>query len=401
MSGPKAANRWRKLLKIEPGASHDTSLGGGLESIEVRTEPSDRIRLAREAMVRQIKDNFGGDTALLKAIEELTLSSEEAVEILDTLPDTEPSPDQFAALEAIVMFDGTRPSFLVKSHQIDFESSFNTGTWQSDLQPQLDRVAAALSCIGRVELGERHIGTAFLVTPTLAITNRHVAQSIARFDNDQVVLKPNVFLDFGREQWNDKASFDRRSVDGVVFAGNAPVAAPVDHKQLDLAVLRVSASTLGGEMKSRHLSASPISQSEYLAAGVAAAAGYPASPDLYVPSTLKSKYDDVLKRLLEGDGGAKRFAPGVPTEFTGYSGPAAWTVCHDATTINGNSGSPVLLLGRLGAPQEVALTGLHYGGDWGGERTNWAHRLSATGGAVGHGTTKTFAEFCRAEGVSL
>jgi len=401
MSGAQAANRWRKLLQIKPGANRDDSLGGGLESLEPRTGPSDRIQLAREAMIRQIRDRCGGDPALLKAIEDLALNSEEAVAILDTLPGTEPSPDQFAALEAIVMFDGTRPSFLVKSHQIDFASSFNTGTWQSNLQPLLDRLTASLSCIGRVELGERHIGTAFLVTPTLAITNRHVAQSIARFESDQILLKPNVFLDFGREQWNGKASFDSRSVDSVMFAGNAVVTAPIDHKRLDLAVLRVSASTLDGEIKGRHLSTSTISHSEYLAAGVVAAAGYPASPDLYVPSTLKSKYDDVLKRLLEGDGGAKRFAPGIPTEFTGDGGSASWTVCHDATTINGNSGSPVLLLGGPRAPQEIALTGLHYGGDWGGERTNWAHRLSAVGGAVGHGTTKTFAEFCRAEGISL
>jgi hypothetical protein len=398
MSGPQTTNRWRKLLQITPP---DHSLGGGLESIESHAGPSDRIRLAREAMIRQIRDRFGGDSVLLKAVEDLAIDSEEAVAILDTLPDAEPSPDQFAALEAIVMFDGTRPSFLVEDHQIDFTSSFNTGTWQSDLGPLLGRLPELLSCIGRVELGERHIGTAFLVTPTLAITNRHVAQSIARFEDDQIALKPNVFLDFGREQWNEKASFDRRSVDSVVFAGNAVVAAPIDHKKLDLAVLRVSASTLDGEMKGRHLSSSPISHGEFLAAGAAAAAGYPASPDLFVPSTLKSKYDDVLKRLLEGDGGAKRFAPGIPTEFTGDSGAAAWTMCHDATTINGNSGSPVLLLRRPNAPQEVALTGLHYGGDWGGERINWAHRLSAVGDAVGHGTTRTFAEFCRTEGISV
>ena len=219
------------------------------------------------------------------------------------------------------------------------------------MQPYLDRLPVSLSCIGRVELGERHIGTAFLVTPTLAITNRHVAQSIARFDSNQILLKSNVHLDFGREQWNGKASFDRRSVESVVFAGNTIVAAPVDHKKLDLAVLRVSASALDGEMKNRHLSARQISQSEYLSAGIVAAAGYPASPDLYVPSTLKSKYDDVLKRLLEGDGGAKRFAPGIPTAFVGDSGPSAWTMCHDATTINGNSGSPVL---HAGTPRSAA-----------------------------------------------
>ena len=82
------------------------------------------------------------------------------------------------------MFDGTRPSFLVKNNRIDFASSFNTGTWQTDLQPRLDSLTFSLSCTGRVELGELHIGTAFLVTPTLAITNRHVAQAIATFEGE-------------------------------------------------------------------------------------------------------------------------------------------------------------------------------------------------------------------------
>ena len=372
-----------QLLQIgSPGRGQTESVGSPSDDL------AERIRRAQEAMVRMVKDRLGGDTTMLQAVKDLALSSEDAVEILQSLPDSEPTTDQYAALEAIVMFDGTRPSFLVKDNRVDFTSSFNTGSWQFDLQPQLDRLAFSLSCIGRVELGERHIGTAFLVTPTLAITNRHVAQAIARFDSNQISLRPNVFLDFGREQWNGKASFDRRSVEAVMFAGKATVAAPVDHSKLDLSVIRVSASVLDGELRNRHLSASSVSQSEYLSTGIVAAAGYPASPELYVPSTLKSKYDDLLKRLLEGDGGAKRFAPGIPTAFVGDSGPAAWTVCHDATTINGNSGSPVLLLGRPGAQQDVALTGLHYGGDWGGERTNWAHRLSATGGAAGYAKTR-------------
>ena len=166
-----------------------------------------------------VKDRLGGDTTMLQAVKDLAVSSEDAIEILQSLPDSEPTTDQHAALEAIVMFDGTRPSFLVKDNRVDFTSSFNTGSWQFHLQPQLDRLAFSLYCIGRVELGKRHIGTAFLVTPTLAITNRHVAQAIARFDSNQISLRPNVFLDFGREQWNGKASFDRRSVEAAGCAG--------------------------------------------------------------------------------------------------------------------------------------------------------------------------------------
>lgn len=401
MSG-RPADRWRKLLKIDPEARREIAPRGGLESIEAPADdPFERIEVAREAMIRQIEDHFGRDPALLKAVEELAITSEEAIEILDSMPDVDPSPEQISSLEAIVMFDGTRPSFLVKDHQIDFASSYNTGPWQTELQPHLHALTRTLPCIGRVELGERHIGTAFLVTTTLAITNRHVAQSIARFDGDQIVLKPNTFLDFGREQWNGKTSFDRRRVESIVFAGSAPVAAPIDHKKLDLAVVRVSESKLDGDQRNRSLSTTSIGLDEYLAAGIVAAAGYPASPDLYVPTTLKSKYDAVLNKLLEGEGGAKRFAPGSPSDFMGGSGPDGWTLCHDATTINGNSGSPLFLLGHNGKPENVALVGLHYGGDWGGERINWAHRLSATGNAAGYGTALTFSEFCRAEGIAL
>ena len=48
-----------------------------------------------------------------------------------------------------------------------------------------------------------------------------------------------------------------------------------------------------------------------------------------------------------------------------------WTATHDATTINGNSGSPVAAI----RPGALKVTGLHYGGRWSGERTNWAHVL--------------------------
>ena len=275
-----------KTPQIDPEARRKSPPRGGLESIEAPADdPFERIEVAREAMIRQIEDHFGRDPALLKAVEELAITSEEAIEILDSMPDVDPSPEQISSLEAIVMFDGTRPSFLVKDHQIDFASSYNTGPWQTELQPHLHALTSTLPCIGRVELGERHIGTAFLVTTTLAITNRHVAQSIARFDGGQIVLKPNTFLDFGREQWNGKTSFDRRRVESIVFAGSAPVAAPIDHKKLDLAVVRVSESKLDGDQRNRSLSTTSIGLDEYLAAGIVAAAGYPASPDLYVPTS--------------------------------------------------------------------------------------------------------------------
>jgi hypothetical protein len=404
MDRSASADRWRRLLNVPTVTDESTALEStALESVAVAPddEPAERIKRAKEAMTRLVKDRLGGDSALLAAIEEMVLTSEQAVEVLESDDAEAPSDDQFAALEAVVAFDGTRPSFLVKDNQVDFNSSYNTGPWKTELHSYLDHLSRAIACVGRVELGTTHIGTGFLVTPTLAITNRHVAQSIASFDNNTIALKPNAHLDFGREQWNDRASFDRRKVEAILFAGKDPIARPVDHRKLDLAVLRVAPSALAGESGKRNLSVAKLTAIDFAGIGIVAAAGFPAAPGAYVPSTLKSKYDDVLKLLLEGDGGAKRFAPGVPDSFAGDSGPVKWTIAHDATTINGNSGSPVFVLASSGASPSVRLAGLHYGGDWGGERTNWAHLLAVTGGAVGYGGPKTFADFCQAEGIAL
>jgi hypothetical protein len=400
----RAAQHWRRRLGLvapSPAAGLESL---SLESTEAGTgrtddTPADRIERAREAMIRMGTDQLGGDPALLEQVRALAFTGKEAMDILATDESAAPHAEQLAALEAIVAFDGTRPSFLVKDDRIDFQSSFNTASWENDLQGFVPGLALAAACVGRVELGTSHIGTAFLVAPTLAITNRHVAQAIARFEQTGIALRPDANLDFGRER-EGRASFDRRHIEAILFAGKEPIAGALDHRKLDLAVLRVAPSTLGGAAAERSLSIDHTLSGAFDSAGIVATVGYPAAPGNYVPATLKSKYDDVLKKLLEGDGGTKRFAPGMPAVFDGDSGPEKWTVAHDATTINGNSGSPVFMLNASGSAR-VALSGLHYGGNWGGERVNWAHLLAAVGPGIGYGGSVTFADFCKAEGIAF
>ena len=392
-----SAERWRKYFPAPNVVPEATSSLEVLESASTEADnPADRIARAKEAMIRLIKDRFGGDGNLVAQIDKLVVTSEEAVAILAE-PDRQPTEEQLASLEAIVAFDGTRPSFLLKNNEVDFASSFNTGNWQSDLAPHGARLAAVAACVGRVELNEEHIGTAFLVTPTLAITNRHVAQAIAKFENDKIRSAPGVTLNFGREQWNECASFDRRDVQGIVFAGKEPIVKPIAHDKLDLAVLRLSSSSLAGDLGLRHLTVGKISGDDFDFAKHVIAIGYPAKPDDFVPKDLKTEFAKVLERLLEGDGGAKRLAPGVPEGVA--SGAPAWTAMHDATTINGNSGSPLVVIKRGAQADPFAAAGLHYGGDWGGGRVNWAHLLALAGDATGYGTKQTFADFCRAEGI--
>jgi hypothetical protein len=388
MSSSRTADRWRQLL----GLSEDN-----FESTEGEA-PRERIELAREALERLIMDRFGADPGLLDAAQEIALTAAQAIDVLELDDGSEPSEDEFGALEAVVAFDGTRPSFLIKQDRIDFSSSLNTGAWQVDLQPHLSQLGALFACTGRVERGKAHIGTAFLVTPTLAITNRHVAQGIATFAAGDIQLKPDVHLDFGREQWNERKSFDRRGIEAVAFAGKTAIGAPLDHRKLDLAVLRVSASSLADDLGQRHIPFGQVDAAAFQAAPYVATVGYPSNPQMFAPKAIRSKFEGVLQRLLEGDGGVKRFAPGVPADPVGIDAGASWTVCHDATTINGNSGSPLFTLAT--APSgKVTLAGLHYGGRWGGERVNWAHLLTAVGHGEGYERNISFADFCRKEGI--
>jgi V8-like Glu-specific endopeptidase len=253
--------------------------------------------------------------------------------------------------------------------------------------------------VGRVELNDEHVATAFLVTPTLAITNRHVAQSIATFAGGKITLLDNCTLDFGREDGTGRKSFDQRKVLDIVFAGPAEIAAPIDHERLDLAVLRVSPSALAGAAGQRHMVIGGVTASNLVDdSRFVAAVGYPADPELFVPEKVWTEYGKVIRKLLEGDGGAKRFAPGQPMASP-RENLTDWTATHDATTINGNSGSPLLAFPVAGGASRAI--GLHYGGRSGGDRVNWAHLLHYVGARTGFGAQGTFADFCTREGIDL
>lgn len=390
---------WRRHFLPGDSGHESASAGAALEGAaggSSQTEdPVERIKSAKEAMIRLIKDQFGGDRALVDQVEKIAVTGAEAVAILKE-PIAQLNAEHLSAFETIVAFDGTRPSFLLKEDAIDFGSSFNTANWKQDLTAHVTMLATLSACVGRVELNEEHMGTAFLVTPELAITNRHVAQLIARFEGDRVRLAPGVTVDFGREQWNGCKPRDTRAVKEIAFVGKDPIVRPIVHDKLDLAVLRVAPSTLEGEAAKRHLPIAPLSAEDFDFARHAVAIGYPAKPDGYVPQALQNQFADVLRRLLEGDGGVKRLAPGAPGGVLG--GSPGWTAMHDATTISGNSGSPLVVI-KYGPKAVAEVAGLHYGGAWGGNRINFAHLLALVGNEVGFGGKSTFAEFCKAEGI--
>ena len=75
-----ALDTWRGLFKLQQGG-----LEGAVPESMAASEgapPDERIRQAREAMIKLVKDRFGGDQALIDQINRLAISSEEAVAII-------------------------------------------------------------------------------------------------------------------------------------------------------------------------------------------------------------------------------------------------------------------------------------------------------------------------------
>ena len=106
-----------------------------------------------------------------------------------------------------------------------------------------------------------------------------------------------------------------------------------------------------------------------------AVVGYPAPPGsnaVIDPATQRVSLEmiDRLAALFQNRYGVKYLSPGVIDAKVGEvtGDPQGWAFAHDATTLGGNSGSPVL------AFESMRLCGIHFGGM--PLRQNLAHGLA-------------------------
>ncbi|MFO0974374.1 MAG: phospholipase D-like domain-containing protein [Phycisphaerae bacterium] len=203
-------------------------------------------------------------------------------------------------------------------------------------QAVLDKVIPA---VGRVEVNNNPdyswLGTGWLVSDDIIVTNRHVAREFARLGPDGFRFRLGVNgtaqsarLDFLEEYERAKAA--EFSVESILW-----IAAPSDP---DVAFLRVRRTA--GQL----VLAAPISLAESVNPDeLVATIGYPAR-DSRVPDQdlVRSIFGDVYEK--------KRLAPGQIIEVKDGE------VEHDCSTLGGNSGSPVV---RLATGEAV---GLHFSG---------------------------------------
>ncbi len=340
-------------------------------------ESTEGVADANEA--RRRFDRFIQSPAFLRldarAREIVAAGVRSALEKFQAGPSNALDASELVGMEALVLLNG-RPSLPIVNGWID-EANPELSGW--DLKTFKTMLKRAISSVGRIDLNGRHIGTGGVIARGVILTNRHVAEAIAKFyrqgGEEKWLLKAgDVSIDFVREQDSNKTSKFR--ILDVIAAGPDPIEDTVDLAHLDAALLRVETENAAGEPLPSSLSLSQNGNSGPNQPGQVVVIGYPGPPSIQ-PSEFVAEEEALIRQALERifsmTYGVKRIAPGqimqplgtVPDDAKG------WVFTHDVTTLGGNSGSFVIRLN--GATPRVI--GLHFAGAT--RKRNLAHAAKA------------------------
>lgn len=240
-------------------------------------------------------------------------------------------------LEAIVLLD-VRPVF----DSLDGTFVAHHKLWlHLNESPQHEAIVQALPSVATLNLnknGVRYVGTGFLVGNDLLITNRHNVDGIIEgvgTKSLKIRSGASVKANFGKE------------ILGVAqsdFSMSEPV---MVHPYWDIALLRIPGISEGRTA----LTLSP-EEIRYVKNREIAAIGYPGrdtrSPDEVRDPLYRYKY--YVKRIAPG------YSTGSSETWGTYAGQPINTLTHDASTLGGNSGSPVVDL------HTGLIVAVHFGG---------------------------------------
>jgi glutamyl endopeptidase len=243
---------------------------------------------------------------------------------------------QLNGLEAIVRLTG-RPSFLVQDGRASRVP--RKSVWYEPLAVAEDAMSRILASVGRVNLPgigpPGYVGTAFMVAPGMAMTNRHVA---SRFADEKPagrwIIRESLApaIDFRAEHARPPAP--QFPVTGIVLM----------HPRLDVALLHVEVGDSPGSLPP------PLYSSDRAAAITPEkrvyAVGYP-QEDAAIPT-------QILKRIFGDVFEVKRLAPGEVMAATGEDA----IFSHDCSTLGGSSGSCIVDFNTH------RVLGLHFGGGY-------------------------------------
>jgi hypothetical protein len=301
---------------------------------------------------------------------------------LDADPRAALDRNELLTMEAVIRTDGTRPTLLVRKNTINPDHPL-AGSWRDSLVGVLGKVEPRAAAIGRVEPDSgsalRFFGTGWLVDADkgLVLTNLHVLEAMLRsIPNAMIqtksgfrVLKRGAYIDFAAED----GSLERRRF-RIVEATPSGIDGP-GFSRLDIAVLKIEeagADEGGGAKLPRPI---PVIADVGGAQGAMSSfcvIGFPGRPDVLSGVVDGVDWDWVTKTLFGNRFGVKRLAPGNAHRPVGTLGgdPRQWVFGHDATTLGGSSGSPVLAW----KDSHFGSFGIHFAGAT--VDTNCAHAIA-------------------------
>ena len=330
----------RKTIFLKPRSREaimpDQNLTERLEAVRARMTPG------IEAAIR----SAAGDGSLPRPLREIigvpaadALAADRAA-----LESAMPVP----ALEAIVQRTG-RPPLLIENDAVRMEPlvDFPAGT-----DVKLIALNPRIPSVGRVEFLNHRMswgGTGWVVekknSAYLIVTNRHVAKLVAsRTTNGTGVFMRSP----AGPRYGARVDFREEALspvnDGSRTIAVTEIAYLADDLAADMALLRVAASPF-------EITPLPLADEEAQTGDIIALIGYPAY-DSRNDANDQARY---FRDLYD----VKRMAPGkVMQALSGQT-----TLTHDATTLGGNSGSPVFSL------ETGAVVGLHFSGEYGIQNT--------------------------------
>jgi V8-like Glu-specific endopeptidase len=343
----------------------------GLESVQPELPPREQLNDRVEAFLARLDPGESRMTESLRTRVDWALR---------TLYDGETPPEDAnvsTGFEAVVIADGSRPVFFVTNDRLEL-GGVGEGPFVDIVRGNIRSLELAALSVGRIETDDKlppagmdkwYDGTAFLVADNLAMTNRHVVERLVNEPSSEsgpFTLKARYWLNFGAEAGSQPAR--RFKIERVVFAGAQVIGKTGDLARLDMALLRVGDSEVKGTVRPQPL---PLSLEPVMTFQPIAVIGYPAAPRVFTgvgAPPVDYELEEILRRVFDNRFGFKRCASGEIDDALGLTEDLrGWILQHDASTLSGNSGSPVMLIGN--SPLKVAA--LHFRGI--PREANYAH----------------------------
>lgn len=380
LAAPAEVQARRRILAARQLPLAPAAERGGLESMLLEESdlppdaplPDPDTMLAQiDQIARAVPERERGDPqAFRQALETLYLHGDRALRkllVMDRGPSHDVDTDELGALEAIIVADGSRPSFLLDDGLPPASHPFY-GIWEEQIRDARDQIRKTARAIGRIQPKGGHasnfLGTGSLVDrdQRFVLTNYHVLDDarsklgipMTRQDST-LTIHGGLEIDFVGE-----AGGLARNRFKVVEA-RLPAGFGRGFGFLDAALLRIE--PIDDESVLPEHPVTVDAMPAFAAGGVSSVytIGFPGRP--------RSSEDNasvdwafVTATLFGNLFGFKRLAPGRFTQAmaTDKRDTREWVFGHDATTFGGASGSPIL---ASGAGKEMPVFGLHFAGE--------------------------------------